>query len=364
MDPALKYPDYVPALDGWRAVAIAMVLFSHVRLPGQALSRIAVYGALGVHLFFAISGFLITDRLLREEQSRGRIGLGAFYIRRVFRILPAAFVYLAVVGVLGAVRLIPMDGGQLLSSALFWRNYYVEPAAQSWYTGHFWSLAVEEHFYLLWPGLLVALGTRRARWTAPALACGFAVWRALDTLYAWVAAFHPAWKDLIGRTDYRMDGLLWGCAAAFVWNAPAARDWLANRGRATYGLIAIAAMALVLMFEPPGYVAWLAMLMPVPLILTAADQASWFGRVFEWRGMRWFGRISYSVYLWQMLFLPAYGIPVSLGVAQQFPMNIALAVGAASISYYVIERPCRSIGRTLAKGRVASRAVPAAAGTA
>ncbi len=362
MHPARKSSDYVPTLDGWRAVAIAMVMFSHVRLPGQALSQIAVYGALGVHLFLAISGFLITDRLLQEEQNRGRIRLGSFYLRRVFRILPAAFVYLAVVGVLGAARLIPMDGGQLLSSALFWRNYFVEPAAQSWYTGHFWSLAVEEHFYLLWPGLLVVLGTRRARWAAPALACAFAVWRGLDTHYGWLAAIDPAWKDLVGRSDYRMDALLWGCAAAFVWNAPALRSWLADRGRAAYGLIAISAMALLLIFEPPGYIAALAMLMPVPLILTAADPASWIGRVFERRGMRWFGRISYSVYLWQMLFLPAYGLPVSLGIAQQFPLNVALAVGIASISYYAIEQPCRSLGRTLAQRRHASRALTAAAG--
>ena len=341
--------DYLPTLDGWRAVAIAMVLFAHVRLPGNALQGIAAYGALGVHLFFAISGFLITNRLLEEEESAGRVSLRSFYIRRGFRILPAALTYLIALCVLGfALDLIPITMGQILSSALFFRNYWVEPASQSWYTGHYWSLSVEEHFYLLWPGLLVALGKRRARWAVPLLACLFAAWRGLDSYYNWIAALNPGLKELVGRTDYRMDGLLWGCAAAFLWDA---RE---IRAKAWWAIGALMAMALLLIFEPPGYVALLALLMPVPLILTAADPASWFGRLFELRPVAWFGRLSYSVYLWQMLFLPAYGIPVSLGIVQQFPLNLAFVMLAACGSYYLVERPLRRWGRRLAV-RQASR---------
>jgi peptidoglycan/LPS O-acetylase OafA/YrhL len=342
--------DYLPGLDGWRAVAIAMVLFAHVRLPGNALEDVAAYGAVGVHLFFAISGFLITNRLLEEAETAGRVSLRAFYIRRAFRILPAALAYLAALCVLGfGLGWIPLTGGQIVSSALFFRNYWVEPAARSWYTGHYWSLSVEEHFYLLWPGLLVLLGMRRARWAAPALACLFAAWRGLDTLNGWVAALNPAWRDLVGRTDYRMDGLLWGCSAAFVWDSRRAREWLAARGRAEYGLIAIAAMAALLVAKPPGYVALLAWLMPVPLLLTAAHPRGWFGGLFEAGPARWFGRLSYSVYLWQMLFLTAYGIPVSLGWAQQFPINLVLVLACACGSYYFVERPLRKWGRLLAR---------------
>jgi peptidoglycan/LPS O-acetylase OafA/YrhL len=335
--------DYLPTLDGWRAVAIAMVLFAHVRLPGNALQGIAGYGALGVHLFFAISGFLITNRLLEEYESTGRVSLRSFYIRRAFRILPAALTYLAALCVLGfAAGLIPLTAGQIVSSALFFRNYWVEPAAQSWYTGHYWSLSVEEHFYLLWPGLLVAIGTRRARWAVPLMACLFAGWRALDSHYNWIAALNPGLKDLVGRTDYRMDGLLWGCAAAFLWDARRIR------AKAWYALGAVLAMALLLIFEPPGYIALLALLMPVPLVCTAADPASWLGRLFESRAVAWFGRLSYSVYLWQMLFLPAYGIPVSLGAVQRFPLNLGFVLLASCGSYYLVERPLRRWGRRLA----------------
>jgi peptidoglycan/LPS O-acetylase OafA/YrhL len=343
--------DYLPTLDGWRAVAIALVLFAHVRLPGNALQSVAEYGAVGVHLFFAISGFLITNRLLEEQERNGSMSLRAFYIRRAFRILPAALAYLAALCVLGfGFGWIPLTVGQIASSALFFRNYWVEPAAQSWYSGHYWSLSVEEHFYLLWPGLLIALGTRRARWAVPVLAGLFAVWRGLDTQFAWVASLNPAWKDLVGRTDYRMDGLLWGCAAAFLWDSRRIRDWLGTHVRGEYALVAIGALVACLVVQPPGYIAVFALLMPLPLLFTTANPKGWFGRLFESRFTRWFGRLSYSVYLWQMLFLPAYGIPESLGWAQRFPLNLVLVVLCACASYYLIERPCRRFGSVI--GRV------------
>lgn len=326
-----------------------MVLFCHLRLPANALQGVAGYGALGVHLFFAISGFLISGQLLHETRTRGSVDLRAFYIRRAFRILPAAMLYLAAISVLGfLMRWIPMNAGQIWSSVFFFRNYYVMAAAPSWYTGHFWSLSVEEHFYLLWPGLLVAIGALRARWAVPLFAVLIAVWRALDSHFEWIAALNPAWKGLVERTDYRLDGLLWGCAAAFLWHSSRSRTWLTQRGRTSYALLAVAAMALCLIAKPWGWEALLALLMPVPLLFTAARADGWLGRILESRPLRWFGRISYSVYLWQMLFLTAYGIPVSLGFAQSLPWNLLFAVAAACVSYYIVEQPLRRAGRKLA----------------
>src|SRR5271168_4566722 len=159
-----------------------MVLFCHARLPGDFLAGVSPYGALGVDLFFAISGFLITSRLIEERRIDGTISLKAFYVRRFFRIIPPAFAYLACAAVLGlALGWIPMNFGQLAASACFYRNYYSMGVEHSWYTGHFWSLAVEEHFYLLWPALLVWAGVKRGRILAPALAFGVAIWRGLDS---------------------------------------------------------------------------------------------------------------------------------------------------------------------------------------
>src|SRR5207248_5891757 len=107
--------------------------------------------------FFAISGYLICTRLLVEEETTGSISLRSFYIRRVFRILPPAYVYLAVVAGLSAAGMIAAAWTDIASAALFYSNY-IEP--RSWFTGHFWSLAMEEHFYLLWPPLLLLLGPK------------------------------------------------------------------------------------------------------------------------------------------------------------------------------------------------------------
>ena len=99
---------HLPTLDGWRGVAILLVVCCHIRWPWAAAESLAPYGALGVHVFFALSGFLITTRLLEEYARSGDIAWGNFYIRRIFRILPPAFACLAILALLGFVlHLIP-----------------------------------------------------------------------------------------------------------------------------------------------------------------------------------------------------------------------------------------------------------------
>jgi peptidoglycan/LPS O-acetylase OafA/YrhL len=345
---------YIPTLDGWRAVAIAMVLFCHLRLPGDFLAGVSPYGALGVDLFFAISGFLITSRLIDERRVEGRISLKAFYVRRFFRIIPPAFAYLACVAVLGvALQWIPMNFGQIAASACFYRNYYSMGVEHSWYTGHFWSLAVEEHFYLLWPALLVWFGVRRGRILAPALACGVAIWRGLDTHFAWVAMLAPWLKDSVARTDYRLDGLLWGCALAFVWQSGRGRAWLEKLCTPWSPIAFIPGMAWLVWAQPPGHAALLAILFPLCLCCTVTHPEARIARWLEARPIAWIGRLSYSLYLWQQLFFPARGVPAPFGVLQTFPMNLALAFGAAAVSYYFVERPTIAAGRRLLSRRLA-----------
>src|SRR5579863_5096023 len=171
----------IPTLDGWRAVAIIGVVCAHITWPNPSLSNFFGNGALGVQLFFALSGFLITTRLLEEYDQTGRISWRNFYIRRAFRILPPAFFVILALAILGLLlHIIPMSTDQLAASAFFYRNYFAGKVGSSWYTGHFWSLAVEEHFYLLWPLILVAVGVIRGARTAIALAFAVFAWRILD----------------------------------------------------------------------------------------------------------------------------------------------------------------------------------------
>jgi peptidoglycan/LPS O-acetylase OafA/YrhL len=330
---------YLPTLDGWRAVAIVAVLCCHAGWPTPAL---APYGAMGVSLFFAISGFLITRRLMDED----RIDLAAFFRRRAFRILPPIAVYLAAMVVLGLwLRVIPVDGAQLLASLLFYRNYLIAQAGHGWYTGHFWSLAVEEHFYLIWPVLLSIAGFRRARWLTPLLALAVAMWRALDLHYGWIAGLNPALAGSIGRTDYRLDSLLLGCAAALVWDHAHVKALLGRIGGTTLAIVAAIAAVCCQVWTPPAYLTIVAALMVLIPTSTIAQPRSWLGRVLEWPPLAWVGRMSYSLYIWQQLFLS----PSPVAAWQRTPWNLAAALVCAAASYYLIERPAISFGRRLAR---------------
>src|SRR5271166_2822961 len=223
---------YLPTLDGWRAVAILAVLFDHMveYSPLAHYPRFAAFshtGPNGVSLFFAISGFLICSRLLEEHRAFGHISLRGFYIRRGCRILPPALLYLSVIGLLSFLGLIVVSSWEWWSSVFFFRNYLPGTwISRGWggYTVHYWSLAVEEHFYLIWPAALVLLAKRRARWFALILALSVATWRAWDLHHQWFQRLIPGL--LFGsRTDVRLDALLLGCLAALVLDDDAVR-WM------------------------------------------------------------------------------------------------------------------------------------------
>jgi peptidoglycan/LPS O-acetylase OafA/YrhL len=128
--------------DGPRALAISLVIVSHIAPQGTALGRI---GHMGVMIFFALSGYLITSRLLDEFRKRGRISLSEFYLRRAFRILPPALTYSSVVAILAATGLVVCNAAAIRGALLFYANY-IDVGDTGHRVGHFWSLSVEEHF--------------------------------------------------------------------------------------------------------------------------------------------------------------------------------------------------------------------------
>ena len=216
-----RLSNYIPTLDGWRAVAVIAVVLYHGRFMffrGNSLAaKLSARGDVGVDVFFAISGFLICGLLLKEHARDGSINLRRFYTRRFFRILPpycAALVGIGLLAVLGAIHL---NHWELSSCLLFYRNY--KPLGMDdyggFYTAHFWSLAVEEHFYLIWPVLLLTVKPKRAGRTAFLLALAIFSWRCLEERFHLFADILPqAQANLLTRSDTRMDALLWGCLAA------------------------------------------------------------------------------------------------------------------------------------------------------
>jgi len=171
-----------PALDGWRAIAIGLVMWHHATTGFYANEDLyyntskSQLGAFGVDIFFGLSGLLISALLLEEYSQKGSISLAGFYTRRIFRILPPCFAFLLMAVLLGLIQS-PLE---LASCLAFFRNY-LPVSLGGYYTGHLWSLAVEEHFYLLWPAVLVWLIARDfgARPVAY-LSIFFGLWRVFD----------------------------------------------------------------------------------------------------------------------------------------------------------------------------------------
>src|SRR4051812_33530313 len=142
----------IPSLDGLRAISIAFVLFAHLagtrNFPAsRVVGKIVDFGALGVHVFFVISGYLITRLLLEELERRQRISLGRFYLRRTLRIFPPYYAFILALVAAQALGWLQLASRDVMHAMTYTSNYYLE---RSWFTGHTWSLSVEEQFYLLW----------------------------------------------------------------------------------------------------------------------------------------------------------------------------------------------------------------------
>ncbi len=205
---ALSRSQRIPTLDGWRGVAILLVLADHLQFGLFHRREYISTGGHGVAIFFVLSGYLITSKLRDEFQQRGSIDLKSFYIRRFFRLMPAAWTYLLLMGIVSFHSVVALRRDAIAACVFFYRNF-TNPGPGSFLTGHFWSLSIEEQFYLFWPSMLLLLGLRRARWFAITAAMAVAAWR----LHHWstLATLTPA---ATFDTQFRADALFVGCAAA------------------------------------------------------------------------------------------------------------------------------------------------------
>jgi peptidoglycan/LPS O-acetylase OafA/YrhL len=366
---------YIPTLDGWRAIAIVLVLCAHGGMfffsdhgphPSARLESWSSRGSAGVDIFFAISGFLICTLLLREQTKTGTINLKSFYTRRVFRILPPYLLYMAALAILCAVGLIIVTPHEWLASFFFFRNYMPLQTMirdKGWYTGHFWSLAVEEHFYLIWPGLLLLLRPRRATITAVLLIIAIAIWRVIDLRYHLL----PLWcyERFDHRTDVRLDSLLWGCLFAMAFNTT---NGLRSLQRLANPIIWLASALGILVLTSNFFdadrsylrFAFASTLLPplyAILVISTVVKPHWVvAKMLEDPRLRWIGRASYSLYIWQQLFLVVQLVPRPLpfGKFQEVPLAFLCIFACATASYYLVEQPLIKIGHRISRAQSSS----------
>jgi peptidoglycan/LPS O-acetylase OafA/YrhL len=339
---------YIPTLDGWRTVAILWVLVGHCQPWGSGWFLIEWFhasGGRGVQLFFALSGLLICNRLLREEQRFGGISLRSFYTRRFFRIQPAALAYLAVVSILMLSGEIPRVWSAVAGSALMVRTF-LPRTATNWETAHFWSLAVEEQFYLFLPGFLVLC--RRYRLAVlSALVAAFELWRVVVMETPRLQGFAPL---IYLRTDTVIGGLLLGC----VFTLALRREKVMAFAKATcYPWVALlyaaAVFARVTLHHSRSDHAIDITVYPLLLASTMLHPESLTGRFLELPPIRFVGRISYSVYLWQELFFNPLVVPAPGSFRSHTLLCWGATFACAIASYYLIETPLIRYGHRIAR---------------
>jgi peptidoglycan/LPS O-acetylase OafA/YrhL len=344
---------YLPTLDGWRALSVIGVILYHGRsgffTGGSLLSKLSSRGGLGVEVFFAISGFLICGLLLQEHERYGGISLRRFYIRRCCRILPPYYLALAGICAVAALGEINMNYSNLPSCLLFYRNYRSlgTDVKGGFYTAHFWSLAVEEHFYLIWPILLIAVKPKRAGKVAFLLALVVFGWRVLEGHFQLFAGLLPQ-ANLMARTDTRIDALLWGCLAAIYF--PEIQRAVERIRFSQLWLPILLLQVVALVIRAPALTLLQAILLPALVLSTVTQPASILGRILEWQPLRWIGMLSYSLYLWQMLFLPEIPSEMAPGAFQSLqhpPWNVVAILVTACLSRYLVELPMTRLGHHL-----------------
>lgn len=332
----------IPCLDGLRALSIALVFIEHSivssgHLPaGHWRAVVGHLGGIGVDVFFAISGFLITLLLLRESRRTGTISLKGFYIRRFLRLMPAAIAFLTVVFVLFMMGTIPMSGRNWLHVMTYTVNFDPHPR---WEVGHLWSLSIEEQFYFLWPLTLLLLGAGRARVLA-------VVWLLAAPVVRFVMLrMHP--HDM-GRFDtwthIRVDCIAAGCLLALVAGDPSFRRLTRTTPAVAMTLIAMAVVGLfvnvligdriALWGVTVGHSVRAACIVTL-IWLSINHFGSRWGRVLDSRPFVAVGILSYSLYLWQQIFL----VPNAHQWVRTLPWAVIAAVACATASYLLIERP-------------------------
>jgi peptidoglycan/LPS O-acetylase OafA/YrhL len=339
----------IPSLDGLRAIAVLAVLFYHLHqsysLKGLPIvGALADYGWFGVQIFFVISGFLITWLLLVEESQNTGFSLSSFYGRRALRILPPAVFYLLVIACLRQAGRADVSWLDLTASALFFRNL-VHGSTE---TGHYWSLSIEEQFYLLWPFALTAVRNNRHRLALLlALIVAAPIWRHLNYVVAGGAEHVNT-----DRLDLRCDPLLFGCVLALLRFD---ERWLTVlRSRFVLNPLTALSATAVLLYGLMGPVPKSLLFLALPaecaavalLISYLIDRPGGLaGRILNWRPVVWVGTISYSLYIWNELFLKVYPPPQPW--IRGFPQNLLATLACSCLSFYCLERPFSRLRRTL-----------------
>ena len=342
----------LPSLDGWRALSIIMVLGSHCLYSTGFPESWKVHftwlfdGGLGVRFFFVISGFIITWLMMKEWDVTGDVNLKSFYIRRALRILPVYYLFLFTIALLQIFTAYKQSLSAWVGNLTFTSNFI----DAGFTTGHLWSLATEEQFYLLWPMLFVFWGLNKNKQVAIKVLLIAILIAPLSRVAGYTG--HPQILYPITRHFSFFsffDSLAMGCAAAILYRRCAyiTNVLILKRYISLFiGLCLILLPYILMRFRDPRY-----LMVPFGpslqalgfsiLLLQSIILPDWGGyRLLNLKFVIWIGVLSYSIYIWQEIFCsPSEIFGIGAVWWMTFPAWILSSLLAACLSYFIVERP-------------------------
>jgi peptidoglycan/LPS O-acetylase OafA/YrhL len=303
--------------------------------------QIAIHGKVGVTMFFVISGFLITGLLLNEEKLTGKIDIKNFYIRRALRILPVALLYILLISIWRTIENIDLKNSDLVHALTFTVNF--APFRGSWYVGHFWTLSVEEQFYLVWPAALLVF-SKHLKVILIVVIIYSCMVRAL--------VHHFSYLEYITLSPFfnYSDAIFVGALGAIFYHEDPS---ICQRKLFNNYFAQLLAVCLIILFVylqdggkfvlisiPFGnFIIAVSCLYLIFSYVTPSNKL--FFKILNSRVLVHIGVLSYSIYIWQQFFFKSE-IRV---VWRMFPLNILIIYCVALISYFLWERPFLNIRR-------------------
>ena len=332
----------LPSFNGWRAIAILLVLGQHTALTNgfPAHYHDLVYngfdGNLGVRFFFTISGFLITWLMLKEEGEYGSINLKHFYLRRALRILPVYLACLLVMAILQILGISAQKGFTWIQLFTFTRNFYQTGHAEDLISGHFWSLSVEEQFYFVWPVVFLYLGCsggRRIFFLIGMIVFSIG-YKTIALLGCYNRHFYFLFEE--NSTFLYLDCLAYGCLGAILLNTSREKlNLFFGRHRllifsvSCLFLLVLAIVGLGRGMQSLGFI----FLLLQSVLLSESKPFV----ILNHRWMVKIGILSYSLYIWQEIVFLLWPIP------RLWFLWLPVAFGIAWISYNWLEKPFFSL---------------------
>ncbi|MBS1627453.1 MAG: acyltransferase [Bacteroidetes bacterium] len=347
-----KNNNKIVSLDGWRAISIIFVLLGHLggnlpkTHPWHNFLDKYNFSLNGVQVFFVISGFLITTLLLKEKEKTQTVSIKKFYIRRFLRIFPVLYLYIFTVFLVDKTFGWHLPGYVYLKAILYLNNFVYGGLA--WALGHLWSLAVEEQYYLFWPWVAKKLNYKKALSFCILFIVFSAGMRVF--IYKYGGHFNTNWV-LAGFFTFA-DIIMMGSAAAILYKYYGVKNIFKSKSSSyllvvasiiAYTLMEVSARKMILGFITVPLGALIQSVSIIILIIYTIEKKSLFSWFLNTKVMVFIGVCSYSIYVWQQLFLLTQNKDFFPQSAPQywfskFPVNIVMIFIVSTISYYFFER--------------------------